>query len=120
MTPQSQPQAHYLWRFKGTDELLFLGDSQAARRSFETAAHWAIQSSDPYSADSARLSRKTARFLAGNPNSKSAQVSAWFGILSNAVDDRTRQLAVQRIRALGGDVIANSDGQVEVTMPPED
>ena len=120
MTPQTDPRAYYLWRTKATDELLFLGDAQAARQSYETAADWASQSSDPHGPVSARISRKTAQFLARNPDSKQAQVGAWFNILSGAIDDQTRQLAIQGIESLGGTIHIDSSGQVDVKMPPED
>jgi hypothetical protein len=47
MPPVMQPEAYFLWQAKATDELLFLGRTQDARRSYEMAASWASQSKDP-------------------------------------------------------------------------
>ncbi|MBD1945808.1 hypothetical protein H6F50_26230 [Coleofasciculus sp. FACHB-712] len=114
------PKSYYVWRYKGTDELLFLGDAQAARKSFEKAAEWASVYEDPESKNVAAISRQTAQFLARNPNSKSAQVGAWTMILQNAVDDRTRKIAISRIEVLGGKVIITPEGGVQVQLPEQD
>lgn len=120
LSPETTPRAYYLWRYKATDELLFLGNGQAARKSFEKAAEWANLSSDPESQAVAQASRQTARFLAKNPNSKRAQVNAWLMVLINAPDDPTRQLAVKRIQQLGGRVSINRQGEVKVKLPMTD
>jgi hypothetical protein len=120
LSPQVPPKAYYAWRYKGVDELLFLGDSKAAQHSFGMAAEWASTYTDPESQSIAAFSRRTAQFLARNPESKFAQVSAWSQVLSNATDDRTRQIAVERIRALGGDVITGPDGRSRIKSPPRD
>ncbi len=120
LAPKIPDQAYYIWRYKGTDELLFLGNSQAAKQSFETAGEWADAYTDDDSKDIAKLSHQTAQFLAKNPNSKSAQVSAWSSVLNNAFDDRVRKIAISRIQALGGKVSITPDGQVKVQPPKKD
>ncbi len=120
LSPQAPPKSYYAWRYKATDELLFLGDAQAARQSFEKAADWASTYPDEESQTVAAISRQTAQFLARNPVSKSAQVTAWSMILTNAVDDRTRQLAINRIEALGGKVVITPEGAVRLQLPTQD
>ncbi|KJH71511.1 hypothetical protein [Aliterella atlantica] len=120
LSPQVPKNSYYIWRYKGTDELLFLGDSQAARQSFETAGKWADTYSDKDSKYISQLSYQTAQFLAKNPNSKSAQVSAWSLVLNNAFDDRVRKIAISRIQALGGKVSITPDGQLKVQPPKKD
>jgi type II secretory pathway pseudopilin PulG len=120
LSPHDPPRAYYVWRYKGIDELLFLGDSQAAKRSFEMAADWASTYSDVEGQQIAQVSRRTAQFLARNPKSKSAQVAAWSMVLSNAPDDRTRKIAIERIRGLGGDVFITPEGQVRILPPKAD
>lgn len=120
LSPQVPKNSYYIWRYKGTDELLFLGDSQAAKQSFETAAKWADTYSDKDSKYIAQLSYQTAQFLAENPNSKSAQVNAWSLVLNNAFDNRVRKIAISRIQALGGKVSITPDGQLKVQPPKED
>lgn len=120
LSPKAPPRSYYVWRYKGTDELLFLGEAQAARQSFEKAAEWASTYSDTESKNVAAISRQTAQFLARNPNSKFAQVGAWTMVLQNAVDDRTRRIAISRIEALGGKVIITPEGGVQVQLPEQD
>lgn len=120
MTPQVPDDGYLVWRYKGTDELLFLGDSAAAQQSFQTAADWAYQSSQPEAQAVAEISERTANFLSNNPVSKRAQVNAWASILSNSFDESTQQLAIDRIEALGGRVNITEDGQVQIGYPQQD
>jgi hypothetical protein len=120
LSPQDPPKSYYVWRYKATDELLFLGDAQAARQSFEKAADWASTYPDEESQTVAAISRQTAQFLARNPVSKSAQVTAWSMVLTSAPDDRTRQLAINRIEALGGKVVITPEGAVRLQLPTQD
>lgn len=120
LSPHNLPKSYYVWRYKAIDELLFLGDSQAARKSFAKAAEWASIYSDEESQYIAALSRQTAGFLARNPNSKIAQVSAWTMVLNNAPDERTRKTAISRIEALGGKVDVTPEGNVKIRVPQKD
>jgi len=120
LSPKVPHGSYYIWRYKGTDELLFLGDSQAAKQSFATAAEWASHYSDDRSKQIAKISRQTAKFLERNPKSNSAQISAWVSVLDNAFDDNTRKLAISRIQALGGKISTSPDGQVNVQFPKKD
>jgi hypothetical protein len=117
--PSMQSEAYFLWQAKATDELLFLGRTQDARRSYEMAASWASQSSDPQMQAIAARSRQTAQFLATNPDSRRARVGAWYNILTNAIDDRTRQFAAKQIQALGGTII-QKNGAFQVKLPHSD
>lgn len=120
MSPQTPPKSYYVWRYKGIDELLFLGNAQAARQSFEKAAEWASTYSDQESQYVAALSRKTAQFLNRNPNSKFAQVNAWSMVLNNTTDKYARKIAISRIEALGGKVIITPEGVTKIRLPPRD
>lgn len=113
-------RSYYAWRYKGIDELLFLGNAQAAQQSFLTAANWASQYPDEESQLVAFTSQKTAEFLSRNPNSKYAQIATWGMILSNRLDDRTRKRAISAIEKLGGEVITNPDGTNRIKLPPQD
>jgi hypothetical protein len=119
LTPAFPPDGFYIWRYRGVDELLYLGDGEAAQKSYQTSADWARQSSHPDAPFIAENSQRTADFLANNPLSKQAQVNAWASVLGNAFDDATRQEAIDRIRALGGDVIIEN-GAIRVRFPQDD
>jgi hypothetical protein len=120
LQPEAPPGSYYAWRQLGIDQLLFLGDAQAARQSFTTAAEWARLSKVSDSEAIADLSQQTADFLARNPTSKTAQISAWIMVLGSAPDDRTQKTAVSRIEQLGGKVVKNSDGTYSIQPPASD
>ncbi|MBW4463483.1 MAG: hypothetical protein KME47_25070 [Nodosilinea sp. WJT8-NPBG4] len=110
----------YIWRYRGVDELLYLGDGKAAQQSFQTAADWGRQSPEADAPSIAENSQRTADFLANNPLSKQAQVNAWASVLANAFDDATRQKAIDRIEALGGSVMISETGEMRLQFPPDD
>lgn len=113
--PQKPNDSYYIWRYKAVDELLFVGDSEAAQNSFEMAAKWGEESTDPNAALLSKDSQQTAQFLATNPDSHQAQINAWSSILTTAIDNKTQQRAVARIRQLGGDITVSEDGRVRVS-----
>ncbi|ACK68729.1 conserved hypothetical protein [Gloeothece citriformis PCC 7424] len=115
LTPKI-PYAHYVWLYKGVDELLFLGKNQQAKQSYQMAADWATQAKDDKIAKSAT---KTAQFLAENPDSKTAQVGAWFMVFVNSTDQETQLLAKNKIENLGGKLTIYADGRVSATPPEE-
>lgn len=119
LSPQVPDKSYYIWRYKATDELLFLADAQAARNSFIKAAEWANNYSDDESKYVASASSQTAKFLATNPQSKAAQISAWTTVLGNAFDNRTRRYAISRIQALGGVVTISPQGELNIQVPKE-
>lgn len=120
LSPNEPADSYYVWRYKGVDELLFLGDGRAAQRSFETAARWAEASSDPAGGMFAELSSQTAHYLSANPNSAAAQVNAWSSVLTTAIDDATRERAVAQIEALGGSVVFSEDGGIRIEFAQKD
>ncbi|MBC6433985.1 hypothetical protein FM036_26440 [Nostoc sp. HG1] len=120
LSPWIPEKSYYVWRYKGIDELLFLGNAQAAQKSFATAANWASNFSDAESQLIANSSQKTAEFLSRNPNSKYAQISTWAMVLNNQVDQRTQKRAIKEIEALGGKVITTTEGANKILFPPKD
>ena len=114
----NMPLAYQLWTYKAVDELLFLGDTEAAKKSYQMAAQWARYQNDEMSRLNGARAAETAQFLATNPDSKRAQVGAWLMIFGNARDEQTRQEALRRIEALGGKVTI-TPGKVSVQMPEE-
>jgi len=119
MTPTTPADSFFVWRHKGIDELLFLGDGAAARQSYATAAEWAAQSDHPEAEVIGEGSAQTAEFLASNPNSRAAQISAWAQVLARARDDETRQLAITQIEALGGEIVVSEGGRATVRYRPD-
>ena len=123
MSPQIPPQSYYVWRYKAIDELLFLADIKSAQRSFAKAGEWASTYPDADSQNVAAISRRTAQFLAGNPDKgriKNAQEAIWATVIVNALqanDSRTRDIAIRQIEARGGKVTIAPEGGVSVKLP---
>ncbi|PSB03429.1 hypothetical protein [Merismopedia glauca] len=120
VSPKVPDRAYYIWRYKGLDELLYLGDGKTAQKSFAKATEWARQYSDDESRNFAEISQASADFLARNPASKIAQVGNWEIVLRSAVDKRTRDRAIREIQRLGGKVNISPEGQLTITLPKQD
>lgn len=120
MTPMMPEESFYIWRYKAIDELLFLGDVPAAKRSFLQAAAWADVYSDPVSRQVAESSRRTVAFLERNPSSRGAQVSAWSMVLSSAPDPETQKRAVAAIERIGGRLEKRPGGGYGIVLPEKD
>ena len=120
LTPQIPDRSYYIWRIKAVDELLFLGKAADARKSMLMAANWARQVGDEEGIGVAKISEKTADYLARNPKSKQAQFDAWNMVLGSAVDEPVIRRAIFEIKALGGNVTIGADGKVKVDPPHRD
>lgn len=120
ISPKTSPLSYYLWVYKGIDEMLFLGNTEAAKQSYEMAAKWAETYQDPASQEIAANTRQTAQFLAKDPDSKIARIGAWSMVLSSAPDEKTQQRAISQIKALGGEIIITPEGRLSVQVPKED
>jgi len=114
MTPEVPPRSYFVWRHKGIDEILFLGDTEAAQRSHQMASNWAAQSSYPGSDEDSKTLQQTADFLAQDPENVRIRINAWAQVLSSAPDDETRSVAVENIRELGGDVVKTEAGNYQI------
>jgi hypothetical protein len=110
----------YIWSYKGVDEMLFLGDNKAAQHSYEMAAKWALEQGGKDAQAVAKRNSETAVFLAKNPDSKKARVTAWMSIMENALDDNMRGQAIREIEALGGKVEIAPDGNLLIIFPEQD
>jgi hypothetical protein len=106
--------SYFVWLYKGIDELLFLGDTEAAKNSYEMTAEWAKIAGNEHIA---QMATGTAKFLADNPDSRQAQVNAWGMVLSYAPDDNTRKIAIENIERLGGRVEFTDDNRFRIVNP---
>jgi hypothetical protein len=113
------PDAYFIWRYKGTDELLFLGDIQSATQSFTMSADWADAENTPESKMVAEASRNMAKALEQKPYSRQVAISAWANIYISAFDRATQERAINEIRRLGGDIKINANGEIQLISPPE-
>lgn len=121
MSPETDPEAYYLWFYKGLDELLFLGNTSAAQHSYQTASTWARQSPSPSSEELAATAEGMTQFLQRNPDSRRLRISSWMLVYNNTLDQRVKDYVIQQIRQLGGDVIIstqNGETRTRVLLPP--
>ncbi|NEQ49503.1 MAG: hypothetical protein F6K11_05130 [Leptolyngbya sp. SIO3F4] len=119
LKPNQPSDAFLIWRYKGTDELLFIGDSVSAGESYQTAADWATVSDHPDSEFVAQLSQEMVKSLQMNRDNKTARIKAWLGLFNSALDNTTRRQIVTEIQSLGGDIAIDSTGKVNITFPAE-
>jgi hypothetical protein len=118
LSPQVSPKAFQVWRFKGLDQLLLLGDVPGSIHSHEMAAKW-VQGT-PYQ-ELTPLFQQTAEFLRRDPNSVPVRFQAWMSIYyqAGAVRDKTTQERAKReLLALGGQA-RMQDGQLTFVLPEE-
>jgi hypothetical protein len=114
ISPETSPLAPFIWIYKGVDEILFLGDLKTARHSYEMASKWASIQGNEFMAN---RTRETVQFLASNPDSKKAQISAWVTILTTTPDQKTQQYALDKIKSLGAEVTIAPEGKLQIKMP---
>ena len=117
--PENFPMGYYVWTYKAVDEILFLGNLNAAKNSYQRAVEWASLQKDPSWKIAVTRATETAQFLANNPDSNEAQIYAWFNILSTARDDKTKEYALQQVRALGAEVTITETGELQIKLPTE-
>lgn len=121
MDAENAPEdAFYIWRYKAVEELLFLGDGQAAQESFENAADWAACSERADSNLMEELSRQTSEFLKKDPDSLFAQIAAWNSIVASALNDDIRERASQRVQELTETLRNQSAAQEQATTEEQD
>ena len=119
LNPQQNPTAFTVWRYKATDQLLFLGDAKGARESYLKAAEWAEQSvkteqsiDDPQMV--AQLSRQSAEWLNEERDLTSAKIGAWTLVLRNAADKKTVEIIAKEVDKLGLTIEIQNDVPVIV------
>jgi tetratricopeptide (TPR) repeat protein len=106
LDPDKQPTASIVWRYKATDQLLFLGDAKGARESYLQAADWAerakVTGKELEEAQLlAQVSRQSAKWLEEDRDLTKAQIAAWTIVLRNAADKKTVQIVAQELDKLG-------------------
>ncbi len=104
ISPETSPNATILWTSKGLDELLFLGDTQAAQKSYQTAAKWAAKSKSDRRQEIIDRHLRKARFLATNPDTREAQIRAWSMVLPNIKDAEHRLKIINKIETLKAEI----------------
>jgi hypothetical protein len=118
LSPQINPKSFMVWRFKGLDELLLLGDIPAAIHSYEMAAQWTLGTPEAYLAP---IFQQTADFLKQDPDSTRARFQSWLEVYFQASefnDRQTQQRAEKELLELGARKQVNEKGEVYFVPPP--
>jgi tetratricopeptide (TPR) repeat protein len=100
ISPETNEDIPILWSYKGMDELLFLGNTEAAKKSYERSVLFAQQQNTDLGDKLAITNLKTALFLSSAPDTKKAQIAAWSMILPNIQNYRHRQEIIEKINRL--------------------
>ncbi|MEG4117489.1 hypothetical protein QUA43_08450 [Microcoleus sp. N9_B4] len=116
LSPQLHSQSWIVWRTKGLDELLLLGDIPDSIRSHEMAADW-VEGSPEWS-KLAPLFRATAEYLRRDPDSVPVRFTAWSTVYAQTTDKLVRQRAKQALVKLGAQVQKDQDGKESFILPP--
>lgn len=115
LSPQIDPQAWKVWRNKGLDELLLLGDIPESTRSHEMAAEWA--EGTPEGKKLAPMFRATADYLRRDPDSVPVRFAAWSTVYAQTTDKFVRMRAKQALVKLGSVVQKDKDGNETFILP---
>ncbi|MEG4033995.1 hypothetical protein QUA03_09220 [Microcoleus sp. S36b_A4] len=116
VSPQLHSQSWIVWRTKGIDELLLLGDIPDSIRSHEMAADW-VEGSPEWS-KLAPMFRATAEYLRRDPDSVPVRFNAWSTVYAQTTDKLVRQRARQALVKLGAQVQKDQDGKESFILPP--
>ena len=101
--PESADAA-FLWTYKGLDELLFLGDKQAAIDSYGMAAKWMLLTNEEPTEDLAIEDLAVALESASEIELKEAQVRAWSSVLAYVRDNNRRGEIIDKITILKAEI----------------
>jgi hypothetical protein len=106
-------QAAYLWTSKGLDELLFMGDKQAAIGSYNMAANWADLTKGDR-ADKIKIKDlESALESTDEIDLKEAQIFAWSSVLVNIKDYQRKQEIIDKISNLKAEVLALKQTEID-------
>lgn len=119
VNPQAPNYPFLLWTYKAADEILFLGDIEAAKHSYEMAAHWARQYQYDVNISNEMAVRydKTANYLASDPDPTQAQFGAWMSILSGTREPKTQDYILNQLKSLGAEISITPDGKLDIKPP---
>ena len=98
-------QAALLWTSKGLDELLFLGDKEAAIKSYKMAAKWATLTKSDRPDGLTIKDLEAALESATEIELKEVQVRAWSSVLIHIKDNQRKREIVAKIDDLRAEIL---------------
>ena len=103
--PKSEDAA-YLWTSKGLDELLFMGDKQAAIESHKMAVEWANLTKGDRPDELTIKNFEAALADTSEIDIKQAQVTAWSSVLVYIRDNQRQREILDKINSLKAEIAA--------------
>ena len=122
LTPQADPRAFLVWRLKGLDQLLMLGDAASAAKSYDQAGDWALQSTEAETRQTGPIFKQTAEFLRTDPNNKTLLLWSWTTIFDQAIvtrDEKTQERARKKLLEIGAIERRDDRNKPYFTLPPQ-
>ncbi|MBC7516687.1 MAG: hypothetical protein H7237_09715 [Alkalinema sp. FL-bin-369] len=122
LTPQADPRAFLVWRLKGLDQLLMLGDAASAAKSYDKAGDWALQSTDAETRQTGPIFKQTAEFLRTDPNNKTLLLWSWTTIFDQAIvtrDEKTQERARKKLLEIGAIERRDDRNKPYFTLPSQ-
>lgn len=112
LSPQMHPKAFTVWRWRGMDQILLLGDLPGAARSFDMTAKWAAEAEEykQFVPDF----QATADFLRTKPELRWVRFQTWLLMYQDAAaggDKLTRDRARRELLKLGAIEQTNEKGE---------
>ena len=105
VNPESEDAA-MLWTSVGLDRLLFLGDKEAAIKSYKMAAEWAALANGDRSNSLTIKDLETALASTNEIELKEAQVRAWSSVLVHIKDNQRKREIIEKIGNLREEILA--------------
>ena len=102
--PESKDSA-LLWTSKGLDELLFLGNKEAAIKSYRIAAQWAELSNDLHDYGFAIKDLEEALESTNEIDLKETQIRAWSSVLVHIRDNQKKKEIIGKIDNLKAEIL---------------
>ncbi|MEN9518850.1 MAG: hypothetical protein RLZZ381_1438 [Cyanobacteriota bacterium] len=94
------PDAMFLWTSKGLDELLFMGDKQAAIKSYKMAVKWQSLANKKQLSNSPIKDLEIALKDTNEIDLKQAQIRAWSSVLVYVKEQPRKQEILAKISSL--------------------
>ena len=104
VNPESEDVA-LLWTSKGLDELLFLGNKQAAIDSYKMAARWSSLTASERPDGLTIKDLETALESVSEIDLKEVQVRAWSSVLVHIKDNQRKQEIIKKIDDLQREIV---------------
>jgi tetratricopeptide (TPR) repeat protein len=118
LSPEKFYRTYSLWRWKAIDEMLFLGDAKKAQESMKKAKEAVERATfPPEMREEAELLKaiyqRSIEVLGTDFDGIRTKRMGWTLILSNASDERTRQIAVKELQKLGVGIEITPEGEIK-------